>query len=46
MVEAQEALTDARNSQLDRAVAHEIQRLRLLKEIGILFVEENGRIEG
>lgn len=44
IVEAQDSLTDAENSQLDRMVAYEVTRLNLLRQLGILFVDPEGRI--
>lgn len=44
VVEAQSALTDAKNSQLDRIVAHEIQILEIYRLLGLLFVSEEGMI--
>ncbi len=44
VVEATNSLTDAKNDQLDRIVAHEVQLLRLHKQIGLLFVDEDGMV--
>jgi outer membrane protein TolC len=44
VVEAQTALTDAKNAQLDRIVAHEIQILEIYRLLGLLFVSEEGMI--
>ncbi|MDG1455116.1 MAG: TolC family protein [Planctomycetota bacterium] len=44
VVEAQSALTDAKNAQLDRIVDHEIQLLELYKLMGLLLVSEEGMI--
>lgn len=44
VVEATNSLTDAKNDQLDRIVAHEVQLLRLHKQIGLLFVDEDGLV--
>ncbi|NRA76471.1 MAG: TolC family protein [Planctomycetes bacterium] len=44
VVEATNSLTDAKNDQLDRIVAHEIQLLRLHKQVGLLFVDEDGMV--
>ena len=44
VVEAQTALTDAKNDQLDRIVAHEIQILEIYRLLGLLFVSEEGMI--
>lgn len=45
VVEAKNSLTDAKNDQLDRIVAHEIQLLRLQSQLGMLFVNEEGTVE-
>ena len=44
VVEATNSLTEAKNGQLDRIVAHEIQLLRLQKQLGLLFVNEDGMV--
>ncbi len=44
VVEAQSALTDSKNAQLDRIVAHEIQILEIYQLLGLLFVSEEGMI--
>ena len=44
VVEAQTALTEAKNSQLDRIVSHEIQILEIYRLLGLLFVSEEGMI--
>ena len=44
VVEATNSLTDAKNGQLDRIVAHEIQLLQLHKQLGLLFVNEDGLV--
>jgi len=44
VVEATNSLTAAKNDQLDRIVAHEIQLLRLQKQLGLLFVNEDGLV--
>lgn len=44
VVEALDGLTAAENAQLDRQVSLEISRLHLLQALGLLFVEEDGRI--
>lgn len=44
VVEATNSLTDAKNGQLDRIVAHEIQLLRLQKQLGLLFVNDDGLV--
>ena len=38
VVEAQTALTEAKNAQLDRIVSHEIQILEIYRLLGLLFV--------
>jgi hypothetical protein len=38
-------LTDAQNQQLDRIVDHEIARLTLLRQLGLLFVDDSGQVE-
>ena len=45
VTEAADALTDAQNDQLDRIVDHEIARLTLLRQLGLLFVDESGRLD-
>ncbi len=45
LTEALDSLTESENQQLDRIVAHEIARLTLLRQLGLLFVEESGRLE-
>jgi outer membrane protein TolC len=42
VVEAQEALLEARNALIEEKVDYEIARLRLLKDLGILFIDEKG----
>jgi len=42
VVEAQQALLDARNALISEKVDYEIARLRLLKDLGILFIDEKG----
>ncbi len=42
VVEAEEALLDARNSLINEQVNHEIARLQLLRDMGILFIDEKG----
>ncbi|MBT7131383.1 MAG: TolC family protein, partial [Planctomycetes bacterium] len=44
VVEATNSLTDAKNGQLDRIVAHEIQLLKLQQQLGLLFVNEDGLV--
>ena len=40
-----DVLSDAQNDQLDRIVDHEIARLTLLRQLGLLFVDESGMVE-
>ncbi|MBK7875858.1 MAG: TolC family protein [Planctomycetes bacterium] len=42
LVEAQEALLEARNALIQEKVAYEIARLGLLKDLGLLFIDEKG----
>ncbi|MBK7645074.1 MAG: TolC family protein [Planctomycetes bacterium] len=42
VVEAQQALLDAQNSLIREKVAYEIARLGLLKDLGLLFIDEKG----
>ena len=42
VVEATEALLDAQNGLIDEQVNHEIARLELLRDLGILFIDERG----
>jgi outer membrane protein TolC len=42
VVEAQQSLLDARNALINEQVDYEIARLRLLKDLGILFIDEKG----
>lgn len=42
VVEANEALLDARNALIDEQVNYEISRLQLLRDLGILFIDERG----
>ncbi len=42
VVEAQQALLEARNSLVGEQVAYEIARLGLLRDLGILFIDEKG----
>jgi outer membrane protein TolC len=42
VVEAQENLLDAQNAYIREVVAYEISRLRLLRNLGILFIDEDG----
>jgi outer membrane protein TolC len=45
LTEALDDLTSAQNQQLDRIVDHEIARLTLLRQVGLLFVAEDGSVE-
>lgn len=45
LTEAIDDLTAAQNQQLDRIVDHEIARLTLLRQLGLLFVDPEGRVE-
>jgi len=45
VTEAADQLTDAQNQQLDRIVDHEIARLTLLRQLGLLFVDDSGQVE-
>ena len=42
VVEAQQSLLDARNSLIREQVNYEIARLRLLRDLGIVFIDERG----
>ena len=42
VVEANQALLDAQNALIDEQVAYEIARLQLLRDLGILFIDETG----
>ena len=42
VVEAEEALLEAQNSLISAKVDYEIQRLQLLSDLGILFIDEQG----
>ena len=42
VVETKQSLLDARNSLIRERVSYEISRLNLLKDLGILFVDEKG----
>jgi len=42
VVEAQQALLDARNALISEQVGYEIARLQLLRDLGILFIDERG----
>lgn len=44
VTEAADELTDAQNQQLDRIVDHEIARLTLLRQLGLLFVDPSGMV--
>lgn len=42
VVEASQSLLDAENARIDEQVAYEIARLQLLRDLGILFIDETG----
>ena len=42
VVDAQQSLLDARNSLIREQVGYEIARLGLLRDLGVLFIDENG----
>lgn len=42
VVEANQALLDAQNALIDEQVSYEIARLQLLRDLGILFIDEQG----
>jgi outer membrane protein TolC len=42
VVEAQQALLDAKNSLIREQVSYEIARLGLLRDLGVLFIDEHG----
>ena len=42
VVEANQALLEAQNALIDEQVAYEIARLQLLRDLGILFIDETG----
>lgn len=42
VIEAQESLLDARNALIQEQVDYEIARLGLLRDLGILFIDEHG----
>jgi len=46
VVEASESLLEARNSLINEKVSYEIARLRMLWQLGILFVDERGMVQG
>ncbi|MEE8105559.1 MAG: TolC family protein [Planctomycetota bacterium] len=43
-IEALDELTEARNRQLSRTVNYEVARLRFIQALGLMFVDEEGRI--
>lgn len=45
VVEAKESLLEARNSQINERVNYEISRLGLLRNLGILFIDEKGMFQ-
>jgi len=42
VVEANQSLLDAENARIDEQVAYEIARLQLLRDLGILFIDDTG----
>jgi outer membrane protein TolC len=42
VVEAQQALLEARNALIREQVDYEISRLELIRDLGILFIDEHG----
>jgi outer membrane protein TolC len=42
VVEAQESLLEAQNSLIEEQVGYELARLQLLRDLGILFIDEKG----
>ncbi|HUR28791.1 MAG TPA: TolC family protein, partial [Planctomycetota bacterium] len=42
VVEAQQSLLDAKNSLIREQVSYEIARLGLLRDLGVLFIDEHG----
>jgi outer membrane protein TolC len=42
VIEANQSLLDAQNALIDEQVSYEIARLRLMRDLGILFVDETG----
>lgn len=46
VVEANQALLEAQNALIDEQVAYEIARLQLLRDLGILFIDETGMWKG
>jgi outer membrane protein TolC len=42
LVDAEQSLLDARNSLIDEQVNYELARLRLLRDLGILFIDDEG----
>jgi len=42
VVEANQSLLDAQNALIDEQVSYEIARLRLMRDLGLLFVDETG----
>lgn len=43
LLEARQGLTDAQNTLIDLKVRHFVARLRLRRDVGILFIDEKGR---
>jgi outer membrane protein TolC len=46
VVEANQSLLDAQNALIDEQVNYEIERLQLLRDLGILFIDEQGMWKG
>jgi outer membrane protein TolC len=46
VVEARQSLLDAQNALIDEQVNYEIERLQLLRDLGILFIDETGMWKG
>ena len=42
LVDAEQSLLNARNDLIDEQVSYELARLRLLRDLGILFIDERG----
>jgi outer membrane protein TolC len=46
VVEARQSLLDAQNALIDEQVNYEIERLQLLRDLGILFIDDSGMWKG
>ena len=46
VVEARQSLLDAQNALIDEQVNYEIERLQLLRDLGILFIDDTGMWKG